>query len=134
MKLSKTPNKSTFLLTLLLLCLSTAFVEAQDSTSFSNSETKALLKTWVNYPKLQAYADSCDVQERLFRERIKNDSIEKHACKEAHRYQGMVITAQDDQITFYKKQSKGKRGWKIVSAVLGAIGLGEGLYIYGTKN
>lgn len=88
----------------------------------------------MNYPKLQAYADSCDRQEALFRERISNDSIQIGAYKQVDKFQMLTIDAQSDQITFYQKQSKWKQFWKGTATMLGVVVLGETIYIIGTKN
>lgn len=118
----------------MILLFSTSLIlsaQTEDSAKFSMYETKILLDRYVNYPKLKAIIGSCDLQERLFKERIQNDSIEKKACEEANYFQGLVVKSQDEQIKFYKKQSKMKGFWKCVSAALFIIGGGEAIYIYG---
>lgn len=107
-----------------------ALGQTVDSVKLTIQETKVLLDRYVNYPKLKAITGSCDLQEALFRDRIKNDSIEKNACDQANYFQGLVVKSQDDQIKFYKKQSKLKSFWKSLCAGLFIIGGGEAIYIY----
>ena len=118
MKSSKTLLILVILLILLFSVTSTVFAQAVDSSRFSINETKILLDRYVNYNKLQKYANESDSMAKEYESIIKIDSIQISACEKVSETQNKLIGASDELKEELRKQNK-KTERKLFAASLG---------------